>query len=159
MKNIIKPIITLFFIFLFLSPAYSQGNTFNYTSGNISFWYPDNWLVREHILLLLMPKSENLQIQFEISKTVDLNKAVKESLIDLKSLYPDDTLFVIKDYVINKLKVKEIDGIIQSKKINYFLLETPENKIIKISYISPKDIALKYNNDIRKIMKSLKPLE
>ncbi|HMS32828.1 MAG TPA: hypothetical protein PKC91_01970 [Ignavibacteria bacterium] len=159
MKNITKQVITLFFILLFLSPAYSQSNYFNYTEWNISFWYPDNWLVREHILLLLMPKSEDLQIRFEITNTVDLKGAVKESLIDLKSLYPDDTLFIIKDYVINKLKVKEIDGIIQSKKINYLLLETPENKIIRVSYISPKDIALKYNDDIQKILKSLKPID
>ena len=121
MKNITKPVITLFFILLFLSPVYSQGNTFNYTSGNISFWYPDNWLVREHILLLLMPQSETLQIQFEISNEVDLNEALKESLIDLKSLFPDDTLYIIKDNVINKLKVKEIDGINQNKKVNYYL--------------------------------------
>ncbi len=159
MKNIFKTVITLFFILLFLSSAYSQGNYFNYTNGNICFWYPDNWLVREHILLLLMPKSENLQIRFEITNTVDLNEAVKESLTDLKSLYPDDTLFIIKDYVINKLKVKDIEGIIQTKKINYLLLETPEKKIIRVSYISPEDIALKYKDDIRKILNSLKPID
>ncbi len=159
MKNIIKPIITLFFIFLFLSPVYSQGNIYNYTGANISFWYPDNWNVSEHILLLLMPKSQNLQIEFRIPESINLNEAVKESLNELKSLYPDDTLFVIKDYTINKLKVKEIDGIIQNNKVNYFLLETPENKIIKIGYIAPENIVLKYKNDIQKIIKSLKPIE
>ena len=159
MKNIIKPIITLFFIFLFLSPVYSQGNTYNYTGANISFWYPDNWLVREHILLLLMPKAENLQIEFRIPETINLNEAVKESLNELKSLYPDDTLYIIKEYTINRLKVKEVDGTIQNNKVNYFLLETPENKIIKIGYIAPEDIVLKYKNDIQKIIKSLKPIE
>ena len=159
MKNIIKPIITLFFIFLFSSPVYSQGNTYNYTGANISFWYPDNWLVSEHILLLLMPKSEDLQIQFRIPEKTDLKEAVKESLNELKSLYPDDTLYIIKEYTINRLKVKEVDGTIQSNKVNYFLLETPENKIIKIGYIAPEDIVLKYKNDIQKIIKSLKPIE
>ena len=159
MKNIIKPIITLFFIFLFLSPVYSQGNTYNYTGANISFWYPDNWLVREHLLLLLMPKAENLQIEFRIPETINLNEAVKESLNELKSLYPDDTLYIIKEYTINRLKVIEVDGTIQSNKVNYFLLETPQNKIIKIGYIAPEDIVLKYKNDIQKIIKSLKPIE
>ena len=159
MKNIIKPIITLFFIFLFLSPVYSQGNTYIYTGANISFWYPDNWVVSEHILLLLMPKAENLQIEFRIPETINLNEAVKESLNELKSLYPDDTLYIIKEYTINRLKVIEVDGTIQSNKVNYFLLETPQNKIIKIGYIAPEDVVLKYKNDIQKIIKSLKPIE
>lgn len=159
MKNKIKPFIVLFFIFLIFPSAYSQDNIFNYTNGNISFMYPGNWLVREHILLLLMPKSENLQIQFEISKSQDLKEALKESLTDLKSLYPDDTLFIIKDYVINTLKVKEIEGMVQGKKIDYLLVESPKKKIIKISYVSDEDTALKFRNDIQKIMKSMKPAD
>ena len=106
-----------------------------------------------------MPKSEDLQIQFRIPEKTDLKEAVKESLNELKSLYPDDTLYIIKDYTINKLKVKEVNGTIQNNKVNYFLLETPENKIIKIGYIAPEDIVLRYKNDIQKIIKSLKPIE
>ena len=159
MKNIIKPFITLFFILIYLSPVYSQGNYYNYTNANISFWYPDNWLVREHILLLLMPKAENLQLQFQLSETVNLNEAVQESLNELKLLYPDDSAYIVKDYTLNKLKIKNIDGIIQNNKVNYLLLQTPDNKIIKISYIAPKDIVLKYKDEIQKIVNSLKPID
>lgn len=159
MKNIYYLNITLFFILMFISPASSQGNYFNHKSGYISFRYPGNRPVREHLFLLLTPKSVNLRIRFEISGTDDLNGAVKESLTDLKSLYPDDNLFILKDYVINKLKVKEIDAIIQSKKLNYFLLKTPADRVVKVSYIAVIGTALKYKSEIQKIMKSIKPIE
>lgn len=158
MKNIIKPVITLFLIFMFLSPVYSQGNFYNYTNANISFWYPDNWMVREHILLLLMPKAENLQIQFQLSEKTNLNDAVRESMNELKLLYPDDSAYIVKDYTLNKLKIKNIDGVIQNNKVNYFLVQTLDDKVIKITYIVPEDIDLKYKDEIQKIIKSLKPI-
>ncbi|MBS1518623.1 MAG: hypothetical protein JSS91_11105 [Bacteroidetes bacterium] len=158
MKNSIRIIFFLFFSVIFLSPLYSQGNIYNYTNAKISFWYPDDWMVREHLLLLLMPQSENLQIQFQISETVNLNEAVKESMNELKLLYPDDSIYIVKDYTIHKLKVKDMEGIIQNNKVKYLLLETPEKKIIKISYSIPKDLALEYNDLIQKIINSLKPI-
>lgn len=159
MKNKIKQCFTLFFTVIFLSPVYSQGNFYNYTNANISFWYPDNWVTSEHLLLLLMPKSEDLQLQFRISESVNLNEAVKESLNELKILYPDDTNIIVKDYTINKLVTKEIDAVIQGNKVYYLLIKTPKNKIIKLNFTADKETVLKYNEDIRKIIKSLKPKE
>lgn len=159
MKNIFKIIVTLFFILNFVPTSYPQGNNYNFTNANISFTYPENWIISEHILLLLMPKAEDLKIQFQISSQTDLSAAVKESMNELKALYPDDSLLSLKDITINKLKVKEVEGTVQDLKIHYLLIEVPGKKIIKVSYFSPEDVAVKYNSDIRKILYSIKPLD
>ena len=159
MKNFFKTVLTLFFIVILISPVYPQGNFFNYTKAGINFWYPDGWLVREHLLLLLMPKEEDLQINFQITDEVNLEEATSSSLAQLKLAYPDDTIYTIKIYTVNKMKVKEINKNIGGDKIFKLLIEAPGNKIIKVSFIAPLELALKHNAELQKIIKSLKPLD
>lgn len=159
MKNTLKKLLTLFFILIITSPVYSQGNDFNYTSAKLSFWYPEDWLVREHLLLLLMPKEEDLQIQFQLTDEINLDDAVITSKTELKNLFPNDTIYTIKKYTINTLRVREINKNIGNEKIFRLIVEAPDNKIVRIHFISPKDLAMKYGGEIQKILKSLKPLE
>ena len=55
---------------------------------------PGNWVTSEHILLLLMPKAEDLTIEVEVLNALDLSEAVELSAIELKSVFPLDTSFV-----------------------------------------------------------------
>ena len=158
MKNFkLKSVLTLFFIVIFISPLFSQGKFTELKNADLSIWYPDNWLVREHILLLMMPKNEELTLQFQLTDAIDLDAVVKESIKEIKDLYPLDTLIIVNDYRLNDMNVREINKTVGNDKIRYFFIETPQNKIVRVFHISPKDIALKYNNDLMKIIKNIKP--
>lgn len=158
MKNFkLKSVLTLFFIVIFISPLLSQGKFTELKNADLSIWYPDNWLVREHILLLMMPKNEELTLQFQLTDAIDLDAVVKESIKEIKDLYPLDTLIIVNDYRLNDMNVREINKTVGNDKIRYFFIETPQNKIVRVFHISPKDIALKYNNDLMKIIKNIKP--
>lgn len=144
---------------MIISPVYSQGKEFNYTNAKLSFWYPEDWLVSEHILLLLMPKAEDLQIQFQLTDELNLDDAVINSKNELINLFPEDTIYVIKKYIINTLKVREINKTIGNENIFRLIVEAPDNKIVRIHFISEKEKAKKYGGEIQKILKSLKPIE
>jgi len=55
------------------------------------------------------------------------------------------------------MNVREINKNVGNDKVHYFFIETPQKKIVRVFHISPKDIALKYNNDLMKIIKNIKP--
>ena len=56
-----------------------------------------------------------------------------------------------------EMNVREINKNVGNDKVHYFFIETPQKKIVRVFHISPKDIALKYNNDLMKIIKNIKP--
>lgn len=157
MKNqIFKSVCALIFMLILIPSAFSQGNFFYFKNANMNIPVPPNWVASEHILLLLMPKNEELQLQFELVQAVSMNDEVLNTINEFKSLYPDDTTYVINDFVVNKLIVKDISKVINGEKSDYFIIGTPDNKIVRIHYKAPIDIALKYNSDIQKIIKNLK---
>ena len=159
MKNFkVKTLLTLFFIAAFVSPLISQGNFYNFKNAGVNFWYPDNWLVREHILLIMIPKEEDLTVNLQLMESVNLNNAVNESLNELKILYPEDTVFIVKDVEINKISAKEIKKTAGGITVNYIFLNTPEGKILKLYYTASDEKVLKYNSDLEKIKKSFKPV-
>lgn len=109
MKNFkVKTLLTLFFIAAFVSPLISQGNFYIFKNAGENSLYPDNRLVREHILLIMIPKEEDLTVNLKLLESVNLNNAENESLNELKILYSEDTVFIVKDVEINKIRAKEI---------------------------------------------------
>lgn len=158
MKNLkFKSVLALFFVVIFISPLFSQGKFTELKDADLNIWYPDNWLVREHVLLLMMPKNEDLTLQIQLTDAIDLDAVVKESISEIKDLYPEDTLIVINKFKLNEMNVREINKNVGNDKVHYFFIETPQKKIVRVFHISPKDIALKYNNDLMKIIKNIKP--
>ncbi|MBL8006243.1 MAG: hypothetical protein JNJ56_01830 [Ignavibacteria bacterium] len=157
MKNLIfKSVSALVFMLIYIPAVFSQGNFYYFKNANMNIPLPANWVASEHILLLLMPRNEELQLKIELVPEVSLKDEVLNTINEFKNLYPDDTTYVLNDFVVNKLIIKEISKVINGEKLNYFIISTPDNQIVKIHYIAPKDIALKYNGDIQKIIKNLK---
>lgn len=157
MKNLIfKLVSVLLFTLIIIPAAYSQGNFYYFKEANMNVLVPANWVTSEHILLLLMPKNEELQLKIELVQAVSLNDEVLNTVNEFKNLYPDDTTYFINDYVVNKFIIKDISKVINGEKLNYFIVETPDHQILKIHYTAPEEIALKYKSDIQKIIKSLK---
>ena len=102
MKNLkFKSVLALFFVVIFISPLFSQGKFTELKDADLNIWYPDNWLVREHVLLLMMPKNEDLTLQIQLTDAIDLDAVVKESISEIKDLYPEDTLIVINKFKLN----------------------------------------------------------
>jgi hypothetical protein len=124
----------------------------------LSFSLPDNWEVsREHVLLLLMPQPKDFLIKVELTEAVNLDKYVIESMNELKNLYQLDTIIFRKDYTIEKMKVVELYHQKNDETIiNYVLIESPVNKILKMSFVSPKTDYLKYKGEINKIKEGIK---
>ena len=135
----------------------SQPSQFDFAGGGVTMSLPEGWVAREHILLLLMPKAEDLTIEAEVLGTQDLSEAVQLSEFELKSIFPQDTSFVIDDIVINKMPVKKIDKVSGSEQLFYYLLKTPEDKIISFKCRSEKSIVLRHKAEIIKLLQSIKP--
>jgi len=158
MKNIVASIAVIFsLVVMFSPPVYSQLVQFDYESAGVSMSIPGNWVKSEHILLLLMPKSEDLTLEVEVLNALDLSEAVELSAIELKSVFPQDTSFVVDDIVINKMKVKKIDKMSGDEQLIFYFFKTPEGKIVKLHCQAPKETIVKYKGDLTKIIQSIKP--
>ncbi len=160
MKELIsKCYIAVCFILLSVPATMAQGYQFDFASAGLTMTIPNNWVTSEHILLLMMPKAEDLTIEAEVLNTNDLSEAVELSSLELKSVFPTDTSFVVDDIVINRMPVKKIDKISGSEQLIYYILKTPEDKIVKIHCKAPKKMITKYKNDLTKLIQSIKPKE
>lgn len=157
MKRSLFEIIIGFFLILFVSaPSASQPSQFDFAGGGLTMTLPDGWVAREHILLLLMPKAEDLTIEAEVLGTQDLSEAIQLSEFEIKSIFPQDTLFVVDDIVINKMPVKKIDKVSGSEQIFIYILKTPEDKIISFKCKSEKSTMLRHKGEITKLLQSIK---
>ena len=160
MKNKLARIAVVFsLVVLFSPPCYSQFVQIDYESEGVSMSIPGNWVTSEHILLLLMPKAEDLTIEVEVLNALDLSEAVELSAIELKSVFPLDTSFVVDDIVINRMPVKKIDKISGEEQLIFYFFKTPKDKIVKLHCQAPKEKILKYKSDLTKIIQSIKPKE
>jgi hypothetical protein len=158
MKNVFARIAVIFSLFVMFSPpCHSQFVQFDYESAGVSMSIPSNWVTSEHILLLLMPKAEDLTLEVEVLNGLDLSEAVELSAIELKSVFPLDTSFVVNDIVINKMPVKKIDKISGDEQLIFYFLKTPTGKIVKLHCQAPKEKIVKYKGDLTKIIQSIKP--
>ena len=158
MKELIsKWLIAVCFILLSVPSTMAQSNQFDFASAGLTMTIPNNWITREHILLLMMPKAEDLTVEAEVLTTNDLSEAVELTSFELKSVFPQDTSFVVDDIVINKMPVKKIDKISGTEQFICYLLKTPEDKIVKIHCTAPKKAINKYYNDLAKLIQSIKP--
>ncbi len=160
MKELIcKCFIAVCFILLSVPATMAQGNQYDFASAGLTMTIPNDWVAREHILLLMMPKAEDLIIEAEVLTTNDLSEAVELSSFELKSVFPTDTSFVVDDIVINKMPVKKIDKISGPDQLIYYILKTPEDKVVKLHCKAPKKTITKYKNDLAKLIQSIKPKE
>ena len=157
-KDIIKTTVGFFFVLVISTLSFSQGKSFDFQSGGLKIWYPDGWTVKEHGVVYLTSKEEDLSLQFEALNVPDIDKAVKVAEIELKAMFPQDQSDNINDLEINTMRVKEISKTSGNRQAIYYLLETPGNKFIKVFCISTKDIILKHKETISKIVDNMKPL-
>lgn len=158
MKRSLFVVVIGFFLILFASSlSVSQPAQFDFAGGGVTMTLPEGWVAREHILLLLMPKAEDLTIEAEVLATQDLSEAVQLSEFELKSVFPQDTAFVVEDIVVNKMPVKKIDKVSGGEQLFYYLLKTPEDKIISLKCKSEKGIVLRHKGEILKLLQSIKP--
>ncbi len=157
-KDIIKTSVGFLFILIFTTLSFSQGKNFDYQDAGISITVPDGWTVKEHGVVFLTSKEEDLSIQFEILNVPDIEKAVSVAEIELKAMFPQDPSISVNDLEINTMRVKEINKTAGNRQAIYYLLETPGNRFIQVFCITTKDVALKYKATISKIVENLKPL-
>lgn len=142
----------------FSSNVISQPVTFNYSKAGISMQIPDDWNVQEHILLLMMPQEGNLNLEVELTDLVDLKAAVKLAQNELKEVFLEDTLVIIKDTKINKMPGKIVEKKTDIKQVIFCYLLKPDGKIIELKCSGDTE-AMKNNADkVKAIMNSVKPL-
>lgn len=158
MKKLFPLMAMICFLFYFSSDVYSQGKWHDIENAGVTVWSPDDWKVsREHILLLLMPKPETFKITFEPIEGIDLDKVVMESIEEIKIQFPQDTLISPKDIVVDQMNGKEIHLVTGDNHIvNYILIVTPANKILKAFLVTTKAEFEKYKSDVEKIKNAIK---
>jgi hypothetical protein len=156
MKTLLKAITGICFVFMLNAPVLSQGNTHKFEEANLTIWFPESWKISEHGLHFLMPKEEDMSLQFELVKAPDFDKAVKISEIELKAIFSQEPSLTIEDIDINGMPAKHIDKVLGSKQAIYYILKTPEDKYVRFFCIGKPDDIGKHVSEISKIMENVK---
>lgn len=146
------------FIVIFTVPLFPQAKYYDYKDAGLSIWVPQNWQAKEHGMLVLTPEKEDMSIQVLVTSHDNLDRAVKESMIELKAMFPTDTDYNINEIIVNGMTVKEIGKTFEKKRIDYYLIQTPDGKVVKLFCIAMKDIALQYKDELQKIVTSIKTI-
>ncbi len=151
----LRILIGFFFIVIFTVPLFPQAKYHDYSAAGIRILVPQDWIAKERALLTLTTPEEDYCIIVQLTGADNLDRAVKESLIELKAMYPKDTEYNINDIVINGMNAKEIGKSFEKNRIDYYMIQTSSGKVVKLFAITKKEIALKYRKDLEKIVASI----
>lgn len=143
-----------------VSSVYSQPDkNYDFIEGGVTFTIPENWDVsREHVLLLLMPKAEDLIIETTLAEN-EFEVVIEETINKIRLDFPLDTNIIRKDIRIEKFDIVELILQADKMKVNYFLIKTPQEKVLKMYYQADISIAKKYDNEITLIKENIREIK
>lgn len=152
--------IFILLLVLTVSSVYSQPDKiYDFPEGGVTFTIPETWEVsREHVLLLLMPKAEDLIVETSLEEN-EFDVVIEETINKIKLDFPLDTNIIRKDIRIEKFDIVELVLQTDKIKVNYFLIKTPQEKVLKMHYQSDISIANKYKNEINFIKENIREIK
>jgi len=143
-----------------ISTVHSQPiNNFEFSEAGVVFSIPENWDVsREHVLLLLMPKAEDLIIETLLSEN-EFDEVIQESIDKIRLLFPEDTNIIRKDIRQEKFVITELTLEKDKNVINYFIVKTPKDKVFRMYFLGDKAVINKYKPDINYIRQNIREMD
>ncbi len=161
MKKTISALLVWLCITAMCAPANSQGYLeYQFMDIAVTMSYPNGWEVsREHVLLLLMPKNKQITLELEVLGE-DLGEIIRTTMDNIIREYPNDTNIITKELKVNGLSVTEITlKTMDAYIVNYFIIVTPKNKVLKMYLAAPEEEILKHKNDLKYIKEHFSPIK
>jgi len=161
---------TIFYVFLFSfilmstsTQAQLKRNLYTYQAAQVQFWYPNEWQIDEVEKVATVQSLEgSLSITFSIMEA----NQIEEALAELESIMLTQLTNPVITTEPELVELQGMDGVMTELKgtmngttvqLGVFIIDSPQNVLLVLG-IGHEDALKKYNKELNKIIKSIKPI-